>query len=327
MTAGRLKVWNDAAGAWVYSPGGSGGSQPYDPTFFTGADSPTPPTYGYFALYHDSGGANTSGTFKLRVGGQTTDALAWDATAEDVVAALEALSTVGEGGVVVYTGYEGYVINDEPYFRWFGPDALGQSVPDPEVVDDTTDNGVISDADTQAGAEGDPSGAANLDYYIQTTSPPRNWFLDANAQQPNWLLLGFDGGRVGTTLSVGDDDDYVQMTDGSVASKDGEFTLGLAGSTFTRPLQIVMPDGYVFSGGVPGPLYVYDPAGVVSYCWWIGKQGHEIIKSLPAPDPDDILPGEVFSYFDDTNGAAKFIRIGKTADGTLVTVETAMSPP
>lgn len=46
-------------------------------------------------------GAPTGGTFTLTVGGQTTSALAYNATAAQVEAALQALSTVGANGVMV----------------------------------------------------------------------------------------------------------------------------------------------------------------------------------------------------------------------------------
>lgn len=46
-------------------------------------------------------GSPTGGTFTLTFGGQTTTALAYNATAGDVRRALEALSTIGEGNVTV----------------------------------------------------------------------------------------------------------------------------------------------------------------------------------------------------------------------------------
>lgn len=52
------------------------------------------------------GGAPTGGTFTLTFGGQTTSALAFNATAEAVEDALEALSTIGAGNVRV-TGAAG----------------------------------------------------------------------------------------------------------------------------------------------------------------------------------------------------------------------------
>jgi hypothetical protein len=48
----------------------------------------------------------TAGTYTLTFGGQTTAAIAWDATAAQVQAALEALSTIGTGNVSV-TGMSG----------------------------------------------------------------------------------------------------------------------------------------------------------------------------------------------------------------------------
>jgi hypothetical protein len=48
----------------------------------------------------------TAGTYTLTFGGQTTAAIAWDATAAQVQAALEALSTIGVGNILV-TGMVG----------------------------------------------------------------------------------------------------------------------------------------------------------------------------------------------------------------------------
>lgn len=49
-------------------------------------------------------GSPTGGTFTLTFAGQTTAALAYNATAADVEAALEALSTIGAGNVVAAGG-------------------------------------------------------------------------------------------------------------------------------------------------------------------------------------------------------------------------------
>jgi hypothetical protein len=54
------------------------------------------------------GGTPTGGTFKLAFAGQTTAAISWSATnntlRDNVDAALEALSTIGTGGVVTAVG-------------------------------------------------------------------------------------------------------------------------------------------------------------------------------------------------------------------------------
>lgn len=50
------------------------------------------------------GGTPSGGTFTLTVGGQTTAAIAWNAPAATVQAAVQALSTVGSGGVLVTGG-------------------------------------------------------------------------------------------------------------------------------------------------------------------------------------------------------------------------------
>lgn len=57
-------------------------------------------------------GAPTGGTFRLTFKGQQTSALAFNASASDVRAALEALSTIGAGNVMVFGGpTNGYTID------------------------------------------------------------------------------------------------------------------------------------------------------------------------------------------------------------------------
>jgi hypothetical protein len=75
-------------------------------------------------------GTVSGGTFTLSYEGEVTTAIAWDATAADVQAALEALSTIGLGGVVVTGG----PLNTGPFTVAF----KGQSGDLPALVADTT---------------------------------------------------------------------------------------------------------------------------------------------------------------------------------------------
>lgn len=66
----------------------------------------TTPTATFALSYVVTLGAQTSGTFTLTLGGQTTTALAYNATAATVQTAMQALSTVGTGNCTV-TGSAG----------------------------------------------------------------------------------------------------------------------------------------------------------------------------------------------------------------------------
>jgi hypothetical protein len=60
------------------------------------------------------------------------------------------------------------------------------------------------------------------------------------------------------------------------------------------------------------------------HAWGITPAGQEVLLASPEPADGDIAPGQLFSYFVATNGAAKHVRKGKTLDGTVVKLETAI---
>jgi hypothetical protein len=71
----------------------------------------------------------TGGTFTLTYSGQTTSALAWDATGAQVKAALEALTSIsGAGGSVEVTGGPGDDAGTRPYLVTFGGALAGADV-------------------------------------------------------------------------------------------------------------------------------------------------------------------------------------------------------
>lgn len=62
--------------------------------------------------------------------------------------------------------------------------------------------------------------------------------------------------------------------------------------------------------------------------WWIVQDGGwEAANSLAPPTDDQLEVGSVYGWWEDTDGAAKFIRRGKTADGTVVQTVSDMVPP
>lgn len=96
-----------------------------------------------------AGGPPTAGTFTLTFNGQATAPLAFNATAAQVRAALEALGTIGAGNVLVTGGpFPGGVITVE--FQA----GRGQAPQPAMTVADTFDAGDVTVATTQQGAEG-----------------------------------------------------------------------------------------------------------------------------------------------------------------------------
>ena len=88
----------------------------------------------------------TGGTFTLTFDGQTTDDLDWDATAAEVQAALEALSTIGAGNVAV-TGDDG-----GPYTVTFQGDLANTNVAEMTATDALTGGaGTVTIATATAG--------------------------------------------------------------------------------------------------------------------------------------------------------------------------------
>lgn len=77
-------------------------------------------------------GAPTGGTFTITWSGQTTDAIAYNATAAEVQAALEALSNIAPGDVVV-TGDAG-----GPWTLTWGGTQLGEDVAEPTTTESFT---------------------------------------------------------------------------------------------------------------------------------------------------------------------------------------------
>lgn len=69
-------------------------------------------------------GSPTGGTYQLTFDGETTSALAWNASDHDVIAALESLSTIGSGNVVV----TGAGISDSPMTIEFQGELSDQNV-------------------------------------------------------------------------------------------------------------------------------------------------------------------------------------------------------
>jgi flagellar hook-associated protein 2 len=98
-----------------------------------------------------TGGVPTSGTFKLTFQGQTTAALAYNASAADIQSALEALTGIGPGDVMV-TGSE---LPSGTLTIEFAGNLAGTDIPRMTVSDDGSLNtGVVSIVETIKGNDG-----------------------------------------------------------------------------------------------------------------------------------------------------------------------------
>jgi len=103
-------------------------------------------------------GAPTGGTFTLTWNGQTTSALAYNATAAQVQTALEALSNIAPGDVVV-TGAAG-----GPYTLTWGGTQLGENVAAPTATASFTGGSSpgVTIATTTAGGTAAPADGADI---------------------------------------------------------------------------------------------------------------------------------------------------------------------
>lgn len=93
----------------------------------------------------------TGGTYTLTFNGQTTTAIAWNATAAAVQTALEALSNVAAGDIVVTTAGANRVLT-------FGGDYAAQDVPLVVVDAAAATGGTVTAAQTTAGSSATPAG-------------------------------------------------------------------------------------------------------------------------------------------------------------------------
>jgi flagellar capping protein FliD len=95
-------------------------------------------------------GTATSGTFKLTLNGETTEAINYNATAADIQSALEALAGV-EAGDVYCSGSD---LPGGPVTITFGGSLAGMDITQMTVSDSTLDAGVVSVVETVKGNDG-----------------------------------------------------------------------------------------------------------------------------------------------------------------------------
>lgn len=112
--------------------------------------------------------SGSSGTYTLSLTAEPTTAIAYDALAADVQAALEALSDIGSGNVTV-TGSGTYTVT-------YTGDLAGLNV-DQLVADDTNTDATVATATVQ-------HGRAPLDVSCQVTQCSVEWEADSEDDEP-----------------------------------------------------------------------------------------------------------------------------------------------
>lgn len=127
------------------------------PMLVPSSGDPVALRYALLGLFFEN--AASTGTYKIRVGADTTGLIAWDATATDILADLGGLAGVGLGNVRLEPGSD----PDAPLparIQFIGAlaGAMGFDI---EIVDDTTD-GVVAIDDSEEG-DGDGTDADPAD--------------------------------------------------------------------------------------------------------------------------------------------------------------------
>lgn len=124
-------------------------------------------------------GTPTTGTFTITFRGDTTAAIPFNATVNEVVAALKLLPSIGLTGVrtSLAQGNWAAVLPDSQYIQFFGP--LGQQEVEPFTITDSTDGGLTVTETTKGGlsnaafnVQGNPSsGTFTVTFRGDTTAP------------------------------------------------------------------------------------------------------------------------------------------------------------
>lgn len=139
------------------------------------------------------GGTPTGGTFKLGFNGWTSAAIAWSATNATLVAnidaALEALPSIGTGGVVTAVGTMTAGIGTITV-TFSGANVQRRAVPTMTVVDNslTGTTPTVAVAETTPGVNADGYGAPQGATLIRTDTGARYQNLGTPAA-PNWSAL------------------------------------------------------------------------------------------------------------------------------------------
>jgi hypothetical protein len=287
-------------------------------------------------------GDPSGGTFRLTWNGQQTGTIAWDATPAVVQAALEGLSNIGIGDVDCSAGD---LPTDRILIEFTGALAgVAQNVP--TVSDNSLTGGSAPQPQFIFAVVGGPptlAGVAQIGFDSNFSS----WWLNlGTVGTPVWVtndgLVHFDPAtRVITAEVVADSNLADMVTWRDDASEKDRVSIGgssirlkrldaqgrlLAGITADE--DFIDLDLKEYAGGVT----------VVDRSFSVGKDrvsygsdfrvlsgGAVITGQNTAPADGDLNASEVALWFDATDGAAKLKIKGKSANGTVVTGEVALT--
>jgi hypothetical protein len=157
------------------------------------------------------GGNPTGGTFTLSFGGQTSGAIAFNATAAQVQAALQAVSTIGSGGVtcsggplpgasvlIVFAGL--FAFRTQPLITVGANNLTGGATPAPSVVQ-TSAGALVGDVQTISVTGVPTAGTFQLAFGGQTSTPVP---FNATSAQIQTALAGLSNvGASGVVCSGG----------------------------------------------------------------------------------------------------------------------------
>lgn len=138
------------------------------------------------------GGSPTTGTFKLAFDGYTTTAITWSATnntlRDNVDAALEALPSIGTGGVTTAVGTMTSGVGTLTIT--FAGNLANMVVPTITVANNSLDgSGTVAVAETTPGVAATARGAKKGALLVDTTNA--KLYINTNtALDPTWTVVG-----------------------------------------------------------------------------------------------------------------------------------------
>jgi hypothetical protein len=224
---------------------------------------------------------------------------------------------------------DGTLASRDDHVHPLGLNLLSNTVPSGGVGSGSAGDGILASRDDHVHPAGGGSGDIPL---------PDGWNLVTDA-----TALRFEVGGVSNSgilqLQVGSNDNSgvaLSAVQDSPGNLSGVVQVESTG-TGTAQLNMFNNDqnGGVFMdarGGLAlfsvdgySSLDIWDQDGNVMRFGIIATTGHAVVGVTAAPADGVLLPSQVAFWFDDTNGAAKLKIKGKSADGTVVVGEVALT--
>lgn len=174
-----------------------------------------------------------------------------------------------------------------------------------------------------------PGGSLPDEWDVSTTAGDDKGSLEIQTDQPNARIILRNSADHNATIDLA----VVDSGGGAVAATlQVEANGGGQGSFFVTDHD---PDGESASLFGSGQLQLFTKVGVQGFQAWnadgsalefaLLDAGQPMIGVLAAPADGDLSAGQVALWFDATNGAAKLKIKGKSANGTVVVGEVALT--